>query len=154
MKHGHNLLRFERFGGTFAWRRKERRRNIKSIIAGKRRFTSVISFGESLYVVIAISAERIYGSRGRNAVRRFIKEKHNEYVTLYECVNRMYSSLNLNVLSHPRAETMKRLIKKYILLPRDLIHVATAIENGCDYLLTLDDDFKQIDEGIEIIVID
>ena len=131
----------------------KRRRSIKSIIAGKRRFTSVISFGESLYVVIAISAERIYGSRGRNAVRRFIKEKHNEYVTLYECVNRMYSSLNLNVLSHPRAETMKRLIKKYTLLPRDLIHVATAIENGCDYLLTLDDDFKQIDEGIEIIVI-
>lgn len=95
----------------------KRRRSIKSIIAGKRRFTSVISFGESLYVVIAISAERIYGSRGRNAVRRFIKEKHNEYVTLYECVNRMYSSLNLNVLSHPRAETMKRLIKKYTLLP-------------------------------------
>ena len=79
-------------------------------------------------------------------VRRFIKEKHNEYVTLYECINRMYFSLNLNILPHPRAETMKRLIKKYTLLPRDLIHVATAIENGCDYLLTLDDDFKQIDE--------
>lgn len=42
----------------------EKRRSIKSIIASKRRFTS---FGEILYVVIAISAERIYGSRGRNA---------------------------------------------------------------------------------------
>ena len=38
-------------------------------------------------------------------MRRFIKEKHNEYVTLYECINRMYFSLNLNVFSHPRAET-------------------------------------------------
>ncbi|WP_157203112.1 PIN domain-containing protein [Methermicoccus shengliensis] len=45
-----------------------RRLAIKSIIAGKKRVTSVISLCEVLYVSTALSAERIYGNRGRSAV--------------------------------------------------------------------------------------
>ena len=132
----------------------ERRQIIKSIIAGKRRFTSVISFGEVLYVAVAISAEKSYGSRNRNAIRKFIKEKHGDYVFLCESVNRLYSALSIDVLPHPKTETIQKLIKKYILLPRDLIHIASAIENNCDCFLTLDDDFKRVNEGVSIVVIE
>ncbi len=102
---------------------KERRWRIKSLIAGKRRFTSVISFNEVLYVVLAISAERRYGSRSRNSVRKFVRDYHDLYVTLYENVRRIYLALDLNVLHHPKVETLNELIKKYSLLPRDLIHI-------------------------------
>jgi len=132
----------------------ERRQIIKSTIAGKRRSTSIISFGEILYVAVAISAEKYYGTRSRKAIKKFIKERHADYVILYESVGRMYSALNVNILPHPRDETMRKLIKKYTLLPRDVIHLATAIENGCSHFLTLDSDFKQIDEGINIVVIE
>jgi len=132
----------------------ERRQRIKLLIAGKRRFTSVISFSEVLYVTLAISAERRYGSRNRNFVRKFVRDYHDLYVTLYENVCRVYLALDLNILYHPKVETLNRLIKKYSLLPRDLIHIATAIENNCTRFLTLDDDFRQITEGIDIAVIE
>ena len=86
---------------------KERRWRIKSLIAGKRRFTSVISFNEVLYVVLAISAERRYGSRSRNSVRKFVRDYHDLYVTLYENVRRIYLALDLNVLHHPLNELIK-----------------------------------------------
>ena len=132
---------------------KERRQKIKSFLAGKRRFTSVISFNEVLYVTLAISAERRYGSRSRNTVRKFVRDHHDLYVALHENVCRIYLTLDLNILPHPRIETLNRLVKKYRLLPRDLIHIATAIENNCTRFLTLDDDFRQITEGIDIVVI-
>ncbi len=133
---------------------KERRQTIKSFIAGKRRFTSVISFGEVLYVVLAISAEKYYGSRSRNAIRKFVKEKHDHYIILHESVCRTYSTLNIDILPHPKVKTLNTLIRKYSLLPRDLIHIATAIENNCNTFLTLDDDFKQVRENIDIVVIE
>ena len=133
---------------------KERRQRIKSLISGKRRFTSIISFNEILYVVLAISAERRYGSRSRNAVRKFVRDYHDLYVSLYKNVHRIYLALDLNILHHPKVETLNELIKKYRLLPRDLIHIATAIENNCTAFLTLDDDFKQIAEKIDIIVVE
>ena len=132
----------------------ERRRIIKSIIAGKKRSTSVISFGEVLYVAVAISAERSYGSRNRNAIKKFVKEKHSDYFFLYKSVCRLYSALNVDVLPHPKTETIQKLIRKYVLLPRDLIHIASAIENNCNIFLTLDDDFKQVNEGINIVVVE
>ena len=46
---------------------------IKSSIAGRKRVTSVISFGEILYVAIAIMAERVYGNRSRKSIQRFVK---------------------------------------------------------------------------------
>ena len=130
-----------------------RRQAIKSIISGKRRVTSVISFGEVLYVATALSAERIYGNRSRSAVRKFIKNRHKDYLTLYKSVKDLYSLLNIEILPHPKTKIMDSLIEKYK-LPRDLIHVATAIENDCNHFLTLDSDFKQIKEEIEIIVIE
>jgi len=132
----------------------ERRKEIKSLLAGKKRFTSVISFNEVLYVTLAISAERRYRSRSRNAVRKFVRDCHDIYVTLHENVCQLYSALDLNILPHPKIETLSRLIKKYRLLPRDLIHIATAIENKCTGFMTLDDDFRQISENIDIIVIE
>ncbi|WP_048090918.1 PIN domain-containing protein [Geoglobus acetivorans] len=131
-----------------------KRQKIKSIIAGKKRSTSVISFGEVLYVTVALSTERYYGNRGRNNVKRFIKERHDEYLSLYNSVYRLHSLLNLDILPHPKFEGLRKLIERYILLPRDLIHMASAIENNCNYFLTLDSDFKQIDENIDIIVIE
>jgi len=132
----------------------ERRQTIKSLIAGKRRFTSAISYGEVLYVVLAISAEKYYGSRGRNALRKFVKEKHDHYITLHESVCRTYSSLNIDTLTHPKVETLSVLIRKYNLLPRDLIHITTAIEGNCNAFLTLDEDFKQVKENINIVIIE
>ncbi len=131
-----------------------RRLAIKSIIAGKKRATSVISFGEVLYVATALSAERIYGNRGRSAVRKFIKNRHVDYLTLYESVKDLYSLLNIEILPHPKTEIMDGLIEKYKLPPRDLIHAATAIENKCSQFLTLDSDFKQIKEGIKVAIIE
>ena len=130
-----------------------RRSAIKSTIAGKKRVTSVISFGEVLYVVTALSAERIYGSRGRHAVRKFIKNRHVDYLTLYESVKDLYSLLNVEILPHPKTKFMDSLIEKYELSPRDLIHIATSLENNCNHFLTLDSDFEQINEEVEIIVI-
>jgi len=130
------------------------RHRIKTFIAGKRRFTSVISFNEILYVTLAISAEKRYGSRNRNSIRKFVREHHDLYVTLYKNVCSAYLALELNTLQHPDASTLNRLIGRYDLLPRDLIHMATAIENNCTEFLTLDRDFRQISENINIVIIE
>ena len=64
-------------------------------------------------------------------------------IVLCESVSRLYSALDIDVLAHPKTKTIhKLLIKKYILFPRDLIHIASAIERNFE-LLTLDDNFKQ-----------
>jgi predicted nucleic acid-binding protein len=119
---------------------------IKSSIARRKRVTSVISFGEILYVAIAIKAERLYGNRSRKSIRRFVRDRHDDYVQLYESIKDLYSCLDIAILPHPKLMALRNLIKKYTLLPRDSIHIATALENPCNYFLTLDGDFKQISE--------
>ena len=131
------------------------RYSIKSSIAGRKRVTSVISFGETLYVAIAIRAERLYGNRSRSSIRRFVRDKHEDYVILYESINDLYSSLGIAILPHPKLEDLRRLLRKYSLLPRDWIHITTALENNCNYFLTLDGDFRQItEEQINIIFVE
>ncbi|WP_084174132.1 PIN domain-containing protein [Methermicoccus shengliensis] len=80
-----------------------------------------------------------------------MKNRHEDYLILYESVKDLYSLLNIEILPHPKTKIMDSLIKKYKLPPRDLVHIATAIENNCNHFLTLDSDFKQISEEIEVI---
>jgi predicted nucleic acid-binding protein len=50
---------------------------------------------------------------------------------------------------------LRKLIKKYTLLPRDSIHITTALENPCNYFLTVDGDFEQIsEEQLTIILVE
>jgi len=129
------------------------RYNIKSSIAGRKRVTSAISFGETLYVAIAIRAERLYGNRSRSSIRKFVRDRHEDYIILYESIKDLYSSLDVAIVSHPKLEDLRRLIRKYTLLPRDLIHITTALENSCTHFLTLDGNFKQIAEQEQISII-
>jgi len=130
------------------------RQSIKSSIAGRKRVTSVISFGETLYVAIIIGAERLYGSRSRSLIRKFARDRHDDYVLLYESIKDLYSCIGIAVLPHPRLEAPRRLLLKYSLLPRDLIHITTALENSCNWFLTLDSDFRQItDEQISVVFV-
>ncbi|KAF5412273.1 MAG: tRNA(fMet)-specific endonuclease VapC [Candidatus Methanophagaceae archaeon] len=131
------------------------RYSIKSSIAGRKRVTSVISFGETLYVAIAIGAERLYGNRSRSTIRKFVRYRHEDHVLLYENIIDLYSCLDISILQHQKLENLRRLIRKYTLLPRDLIHITTALENNCNYFLTLDGDFRQItEEQIYIIFVE
>ena len=56
----------------------------------------------------------------------------------YKCRKILWKSKSsaLSIDAHPKTETIQKLIKKYILLPRNLIHIASAIENNCDCFLT------------------
>lgn len=131
------------------------RYSIKSSIAGRKRVTSVISFGETLYVGIAIKAERLYGNRSRSFIRKFVRDRHEDYVLLYESIKDLYSCLDIAILPHSKLENLGRLLRKYTLLPRDLIHLTTALENSCNHFLTLDGDFRQItEEQISIIFVE
>lgn len=49
--------------------------------------------------------------------------------------------LNADIL-----KTAQNLVENYNLDPRDSIHAATAITHGCDYLVSIDSDFKDIKE--------
>ncbi|MDO8467642.1 MAG: type II toxin-antitoxin system VapC family toxin [Nanoarchaeota archaeon] len=78
-----------------------------------------------------------------HVIRKFYGQEHSidEGRKFLSIPNLVFLDVNKKTISYAQ-----ELVKKYGLKPRDAIHAATAILNGCDSMISDDSDFDKVKE--------
>ena len=132
------------------FQRKEFSNNIAKIFSKVQKgelkaVTSALTLDELAYAILMRLVEKKFKRhpikvlhKDKSAVKEFVPHIQKVFDTIF--------SMNIEIVSTNKAHasSIPLLMDDYFLLPRDAIHYQTALDNGCEYILTTDPDFDNL----------
>jgi predicted nucleic acid-binding protein len=108
--------------------------------------TSVVALEELAYVSLMKLAEKKYKKHptqvlreNKNAIAELSKELAEIFDVILSIKNIKIADLNTDA-----ASMIPRVMADYLLLPQDAIHLQTMKQEGCEHILSTDNDFDGI----------